>query len=255
MIDAMVLVTIYKDLFAVGNDKILKQFPFINIYSRTLRHKVKISRYYLYLWALDNIRVGDVFEWSRSMRKVRLGSKINDANLMIDSSDFPMLGKSSTSRKSSDWSFKCNSPAQRYMAVMDGKGVVKKLWGGYSPKVSDNEFLKLKNEIFIEKYENAVFVADHGFSCGNQLFSNIKFHVKYVERTNKRGRNGARLSTLTQAQKVYNDQIYSARARVESPFAFVERKFNCAKLFREEKIQQDYFLFYSIAKNNLLKKK
>ena len=77
------------------------------------------------------------------MQKVSLGNKIKDGNLFADSSDFSVSGKSSASRESEDLSFKNNGPAQRYMIIYDGKGQVRKIFGGYSPKIYDSTALKL----------------------------------------------------------------------------------------------------------------
>jgi hypothetical protein len=58
----------------------------------------------------------------------------------MDSSDFPMQRRGKTSRKDPDWSYKLNRPGRRYMFLRDEKGKIRKIWGGYSPKVYDGEF-------------------------------------------------------------------------------------------------------------------
>ena len=53
------------------------------------------------------------------------------ADLWMDSSDFPLTGKRSTSRKDDWWSYKLNGPGCRYMFLIDGQGRIRKIWARY----------------------------------------------------------------------------------------------------------------------------
>jgi len=74
----------------------------------------------------------------------------------MDSSDFKMKGKRSTSTKDPFWSYKENGPARRFMMVTDGRGSVKRIWGPYSPKTYDGDFLKAINKISLQPSTNAM---------------------------------------------------------------------------------------------------
>jgi hypothetical protein len=49
------------------------------------------------------------------------------------------------------------------MVLADGKGVIRKLWGGYSPKIHDGNWLEIHKEWFEENLVGGVVVADNHF--------------------------------------------------------------------------------------------
>lgn len=55
----------------------------------------------------------------------------------MDSADFRLKGKSCTSVKDPSWSYKENSPAQRFLIGADVNTRIRVLDGGYSPKLYD----------------------------------------------------------------------------------------------------------------------
>ena len=65
---------------------------------------------------------------------MKFRKEVRDVNLWMDFSDFPMEGKKTVSKKSSDWSYKCNAPWKTLNDAQQMRGVIRKLWGGYSPK-------------------------------------------------------------------------------------------------------------------------
>jgi len=127
-VQKMIYCTLYHDLYDLGFDYMINNFNFLNIYSKTLRHNIKIIRSFLSKWGSKKIDVGNVYVCNRNMGKRKVGNKIKDVNLLIDSCDFRISGANSTSSKSYDWSPKEKAPAQRYTVVKDGKGVVRKIW-------------------------------------------------------------------------------------------------------------------------------
>lgn len=112
---------------------------------------------------------------------------VADTTLWMDSSDFPLTGRASTSRKHTSFSYKLNGPGQRYMVILDGSGAVKRLWGGYSPKQHDGSFLKEhKNEI-TDNFSGGVIIADNHFSTGKKIFGNaVKIYTNFQRRKDKK---------------------------------------------------------------------
>ncbi len=77
------------------------------------------------------------------MKKYKLPKLIKEAHLLMDSTDFRLSGKSSTSRKSLDWSYKENLPVQRYTILYTLDGKIGHAWGGYSPKMYNSNFVMI----------------------------------------------------------------------------------------------------------------
>jgi len=73
---------------------------------------------------------------------------------MLDSTD-RKSGKQSTSRSSDTWSYKENGPAQRFTFLMDYKRRIRKVWGGYTPKLYDGHFLQERKWWFEGKLQSA----------------------------------------------------------------------------------------------------
>lgn len=116
-------------------------------------------------------------EWEEAASGVRLGKQIKGVCLWMDSTDLCLIGKSSTSRKEHTWSYKCNSPGRRYMMLCDGKGIVRKLWGGDSPKVYDGHFVEERTRWFEKKLKGTTVVADQHFEWAKKNLKHVCFHT------------------------------------------------------------------------------
>ena len=62
----------------------------------------------------------------------------------MDSVDLPKTHGPDRGRKSTAWSYKLNRPGRRFMFVQDLRRRVRKVFGGYSPKVYDGDFLEIQ---------------------------------------------------------------------------------------------------------------
>ena len=91
------------------------------ITSWSLRYNATIIRSHLKKWAELKILPGNLEEWKRAKRRMQFDDRLKDAHLWIDSSDFRIKGKESTSRRDAKWSYKENSPAQRFQFVCNAK--------------------------------------------------------------------------------------------------------------------------------------
>jgi predicted transposase YbfD/YdcC len=252
--EEMIYITLYKDIKNVGYDALYHQLAFININDKSLRHNVKEIRKHLEEWGKKHIELDDHYAWNRAIRKVKLGQKIKDANLFIDSADFKFRGKSKISKKSADWSYKANGGGQRYMIVYDGKGLIKRVWGGYSPKLYDGHFLKLMSEYLDKELYGGVVVGDNHFLYGSQYLNHVKFYCNTAENSTKTNRDGKRLSSSTTNEQNFNEQIRAVRGKVESPFGFLKSKFGSLHNFPEDKDQQDAVVTFAMGLFNRSKK-
>jgi hypothetical protein len=110
------------------------------------------------------------------------------------------------------------------MVLRDGKGKIRKMWGGYSLKVFDGHFLELFKKWFENKLNGVGVIADQHFEWGKNL-KNVKFftahHEPYFSRnttTPDEDDDAVDLITLTKDQQSYNNALYKLRARVELSF-------------------------------------
>jgi hypothetical protein len=228
-----------------------------NVDHKSVHHNTKVIRHKLEEWGKKQIVLGDVGCWNQAATYFGLANAIKDANLRIDSTDMRKIGKSRTSKKSRDWSSKENSPAQRYMSIVDGRGRTVKLWGGYSPKLYDGDFLKMKRKFFERKLgEGAVILGDNHFSEGLN-FKKCKFYVNPKDKKQRDPEEkGKRLSTLTKEQKSVRKAIAQARAAVESPFGVIKNRFKIlGQPFMESNNQQDALVTFALGHHNYVLRK
>jgi hypothetical protein len=174
-------------------------------------------------------------------------------NLWMDSVDFPRIGKRSVSRRSSNWSYKCNGPAQRYMVLQDGKSRIVKVWGSYNPKVYDGLFLEVVADWIDDTLFGVSVIADNHFKGGNESCENVVFHTNIEEpheSKNKDTMEGFR--KLTKKQLSWNEAHRKARARVESPFGRVKSMFkSLGTLYRKRKEAQKHMVKIGFAIHNI----
>jgi hypothetical protein len=61
--------------------------------------------------------------------------------------------------------------------LRDGHGRIRKVWGGYSPKIYDGSLLELNREWFEENLANAGVIADQQFEWGKKNLKKVKFYT------------------------------------------------------------------------------
>jgi DDE superfamily endonuclease len=266
-IQKMLVLAIYKDLTGEGYDKLVARVDFgFEIHGKSLNHNTKVIRRILFQWAKKQIVNKGSEVWNKSAKLFPYKSGLEDVNLTIDSSDFRLSGKASTSRKDPDWSFKLNSPGQRFQMLCDAHGSVQKLWGGYSPKIYDGDWIKILKETLVEQFEGAHIIADTHFETGNRTMKDIGGEEKvkfYHPISHPRGRKRKKTTTdfdddpscgqkkLTAAQTLWNEKVSHIRARVESPFGLVKQKWGgLGGVFYEDKQQQNYLVYIAIGVHN-----
>lgn len=245
-----VLLALYKDIKAIGYTQLVaKVKTWYPGSTHSLKHNTKELRKYFAAWAQQYIQMGTIHEWKEAVKYISVPDCIKHACLLMDSVDLRLIGKQSTSKKDDSWSYKANSPAQRYMVLVDAKGIIRRWWGGYTPKLYDGHFVQNRKRWFEQKLKGAGVVADQHFQWGAQNLKKVKFYTPFKNPPThrKRGRRSRKErnteATLTKAQQEFNKKLRRFRAKVELPFARIQAKFKALqKPWQEEERQQDYLV-------------
>ena len=237
-----VYLCLWKDLYKHGFNYIEDQIrDWMPLSSKSLQHNLQEIRLVLKGRTEELVVLQETKVLRRQARKAGLPKAVCDIELWIDSVDCRMDGKASTSRKDPSWSYKENSPAQRYQVVSSAAGRIQKIWGRYSPKVFDGNWLNINKQQLVELFRNRVFVADCHYEWGKENLKGIKFHVPFPRPRGKKKageKDGANLRVLTKEQQKYNADVKKARARVESPFGLIKTKWGCLKEYFAEGPEQ-----------------
>ena len=178
-----------------------------------------------------------------------------NVNIWADSTDFQIQGKRTFGKKSPEWSFKLNAPGRRYLFLRNGKGIIIKLFGGYSPKIRDYMWIEERADWINDMLLGATTIGDNDWRVGmNSIDSKkVTIHAPHAEPKTK-GENDEGLSKLTKAQQTYNRAVQRKRARVENIFGILEKKFNIfQEAWAEEISQLDDLVWYATAIVNEMK--
>jgi DDE superfamily endonuclease len=247
---------LYKDLFGDGYAKILSSVDVgFKTSPKSLQHNTCIIRGALFAWALSVIEVGTAEDWNSKKHFLSKKPGLDKVNLLIDSSDFRLPGRSSVSKKDPSWSYKLNSPAQRYQVVCDASLQVRGIWGGYSPKIYDGHWVNMMKHTLVKEYSGARILGDCHYETGNSAISSIggqgevQFFTAFPKprgRKSKRDKSEGKKS-LTAAQKKWNKSCSHTRGRMEEPFSHVKQKWKALNLFLDGEEQQNYLVFIALA--------
>ena len=101
---------------------------------KTLTHNQQVIQRLMGKWGRKQVQCGTSQEWNRAVQHWDMPKVLKGTNLWMDSVDLQMKGKSVMKKKNRKWSYKLDAPGRWYLFIFDGKGRVKKWWGGYSPQ-------------------------------------------------------------------------------------------------------------------------
>jgi hypothetical protein len=247
------LLALYKDITSTGYDALYKEVgSWLKSCPKTLRHNTQVLCLSFAAWGKTTVHLGSLEEWQRAASPLRLKGALKDVCLWIDSFDLALEGKKTTSRKGPDWSHKKNGPGRRYMAIQDAHGRFRALWGEYSPKVWDGEWLCLYRAWIESSLAGATMIGDQHFE-GGKTFNNVNFITPIKRPTGKR-KSGQAVAVLTKAEEHLNHAIHTTRARVELGFGRAEAPFQALQgLWKEddEQLTALVWLAVSIANTRL----
>ena len=204
---------------------------------KTHGHNQKLLRKLFAEWAARKTSLGSLQEWERISAGSVPKSTKSPPHLFIDSTDFRRTGKKRTSKKSEKWSYKCNSPARRYMAITDASGRGRYISNGYSPKLYDAHWVQARQDWCERKLAGATVYADNHFYSAAKYLKQARLIASKKKPTKRE---------MDIHDKLMNQNIASIRGRVESPFGIMESKFEQLSIpFSEDTEQQDYLVTFA----------
>lgn len=224
--------TLFKDITAMGYQKLFRKVTkeHYDINYKSFFKNTKRIKKGLAAWANTIIRLGDKQEWTHIAKYVDLDPAVKETVLWMDSVYFAKEGEKVTSKKEPLWSFKKNAPAQRYMFLRNKKGKVRKMWGGYSPKTFDGDWLKCNTEWLEENLNGSAVVADNHFMWRKKHLKKVTFHVNSAEkRCCQEDSSDSIEDSISKAKRKYSRSVEEARARVENLFGQMTTMFETLK--------------------------
>lgn len=257
-VEAMVLAFLFKDIKGVGYQKVHRQIDWgFVINQKSIDYNIRQIRKAAASWGQQHLKPGRLRSWTEAAKGTHKSKVLGLIHLWMDSCDFRLARTRGVSKKGDTWSFKENSPAQRWMLLSDAQGRVRKLYGGYSPKVYDSHFLHIYKKVFEKELAGASVIADQHFRAEGIKFKNVRFVVAHPKPHNKQPpKNGKGVKKLTKAQQKWNKELSDIRSRVESPFGIAKTRFAAlSKRWQGESDDQDYLVMFAFGLHNFLIKK
>jgi len=140
------------------------------------------------------------------------------------------------------------------MFLRDGHGIIRRCWGGYSPKLYDGHWLEVYKEWLEKHLKGASVVADQHFEWGKTSLKGVTFftHIKKPAKpTKSQLKTGKDIKKLTIEQQKMNKDVRETRARIENVFGYLKTHFKVlAVLFLEDQEQLDAIVHYTSAIHN-----
>jgi len=245
---------LFKDIKKIGYTSVMNTIkPIISrMNTKTFRINCQKIRKRLYWWAIINIKLGRKRDWKRAADGATSYSKFDHVYIWIDSVDFPKEKRRPYSTKDSDWSFKLKGKGRRYMFVRNARGKILKIWGGYSPKLFDGNFIELLHNDIDKEFAGAHFIGDSHFEYGNQFLTNVKIWTNANKNDPEDSEGAAPISKTKKSDAIYLRQHRRLRARVENGFGIMSQLFASLAIPWSEDVKQlDYLVHIAAAILNI----
>ena len=128
------------------------------------------------------------------------------------------------------------------MMLSDAAGRILGMWGGYSPKRFDGDWLKDHKKWFEDTFDSKDrVVADNHFSFGRDHIKVPTFYVNY--KSNQKRSGGQADDELPKKRVKYNDAVAHVKARVEESFSSFKRWKLLGQPFQEDKDEHEHLVF------------
>lgn len=186
-------------------------------------HNARQIRWAARPWTDRFIRLGSKDEWRDSFDFDEPPVWCRLPTLWIDSVDIRYQKWRGCSRKEDYWSYKENGPGLRFMTLQDGSGYIRRVWGGYSLKTHDTDFLKVYKDWFLKKLKGVTVLADNHFYWGVHHLRPVNFQAPKANPAKKKSADhSGPVPQLTKEQTRRNREIREIRQRVERPYAHIK---------------------------------
>ena len=174
-------------------------------------------------------------------------------NLWMDSTDFAVRGTSSKGKKDDYHSYKLNSLGRRYQFILDGKMVVRALWGGYSPKIHDSNWCEANRQTLERDFKGGVIIADQHFEKISNMMKAPRFITPQKVSEPPQTDNPDDMRPEVREKLERNKKVRQVRARVELAFGILEKKFKIlSKKFADGPAQLDHLVTFAAGVLNTL---
>jgi hypothetical protein len=224
MHNLMLLATCLHDLHAVSYGVITKLLHTkFRCSDKTVQKNIKRARHALANWGRAYIIWPTRTQLDQAVSQHKFPLWMNKVRWWMDSTDVPIARLEGVrSPKGEWWSAKLGGPGRRYMALVDGDRLIRRLWGGYSPKFYDGQFMRLEKRWFEEKCAGTAILADTHFFAARELINDPEIIAPPPENATEDllfRRNFA--SDTAEAARKRND-ITERRGVVEQTFASIK---------------------------------
>lgn len=198
----------------------------------------------------DQVIIGEQNDWEEAAEGTDRKGPTKDVNLWMDSTDFALRGPCEDGKKDQYHSYKLDSKG-RYQGIMDSNTRFRALYGGYSPKVHDSQFCEINKHSIKKDFKGGVIVADQHYQKFGRTCSDPKFVTPVRSPNKKKKKKKTDITVTTEEIKKKNEQIRAVRAKVELPFAILEKKFKVlGKKFAEGEDQLDHLVTFAVGVHN-----
>lgn len=200
--------------------------PKIVIHPGAIQHNVKRARHALAKWGNANITLPTRAAQNRAVAGRNFPIWASRARWWMDSTDIPLpRRKGYRSRKGIYWSGKLKRPAWRYQILRDGNGKICKLWGGYSPKVYDADFVKVEKSWLEGNLQGTAIFADTHYFKARDYVTDPEFLATPPENVSADLLTLRGFATTTKEARKRSKFIKNNRGVVEQCFAAMKDTF------------------------------
>ena len=253
--EEMILLTLYKDIFAVSYSELLTMVqPRLKLAKESIQHNVKSTRKELRKWAKTIIVPDDSSCLSCVAASLDRPKPCDKVTLWIDSSDFRAKGKQSIHKDKSNWSHKLHSPGRRWLTIMNGKGAPQWISEFHKPTDYDGDLIIFYAKVIDEKFKGETMIGDNHFKKAVDFLHKVTLISPRLNAGRHQVIDGKKVPRkLPEADQQHNSVISGVRGKVEAPYGWVKSQFYClSQPFYEDANQHDCVIWTAFAVHRLM---